>query len=251
MAVHTREASIFERLNACMKEIGAVGKNSRNEQQKYMFRGIDALMDAAHPVFTENGVMVLPEVLSKEIEYRERVTDRGSAGVTTHVHLRVRFTFYGLAGDSIAAVTEGEASDTADKASNKAMSAAFKYALLQSLCIPLEDMADGDRETPDMGSLQRRASGGNRAGGGQQRQRAQRPAEPAPSAPPAPEWEETGEEHDLRQQLRAELGQVDDGVRARIVEFMRTNGIVLTRPCDPKLVAAVDKELTRLLEEAG
>ena len=38
--------------------------------------------------------------------------------------------------------------DSGDKASNKAMSAAFKYACFQTFCIPTEEMQDPDAETP-------------------------------------------------------------------------------------------------------
>ena len=38
--------------------------------------------------------------------------------------------------------------DSGDKASNKAMSAAFKYACFQTFCIPTEEMRDPDAETP-------------------------------------------------------------------------------------------------------
>ena len=38
--------------------------------------------------------------------------------------------------------------DSGDKATNKAMSAAFKYACFQTFCIPTEEMKDPDAETP-------------------------------------------------------------------------------------------------------
>ena len=38
--------------------------------------------------------------------------------------------------------------DSGDKASNKALSIAFKYACFQVFCIPTEEMKDPDAETP-------------------------------------------------------------------------------------------------------
>jgi hypothetical protein len=40
--------------------------------------------------------------------------------------------------------------DMADKATNKAMSAAYKYACLQAFCIPTEGDNDADASTPDV-----------------------------------------------------------------------------------------------------
>jgi hypothetical protein len=48
---------------------------------------------------------------------------------------------------SIKAVTIGEAMDTGDKASNKAMSTALKYACLQIFCIPTEEEKDTEYQT--------------------------------------------------------------------------------------------------------
>lgn len=44
--------------------------------------------------------------------------------------------------------------DSADKASNKAMSVAFKYACFQVFCIPTEEMVDPDSETPPQSTRQ-------------------------------------------------------------------------------------------------
>jgi hypothetical protein len=65
--------------------------------------------------------------------------------------MRVAFHFYGPAGDHVTAVTMGEASDVADKASNKAMSAALKYALIHTFMIPVDakSLDDGDRDHPE------------------------------------------------------------------------------------------------------
>ncbi|MFP5340897.1 MAG: ERF family protein, partial [Gammaproteobacteria bacterium] len=63
------------------------------------------------------------------------------------VDLEVAFTFYGPAGDSVTAVAWGEGTDTMDKATNKAMSAAYKYAAFQAFAIPTEGDNDADAHT--------------------------------------------------------------------------------------------------------
>lgn len=145
---------IYEAMPRVAASIGAVSKNRKNVQQGYAFRGVDDFMNAAHPALIEHGVTVLPEVIDRWMEVRDRSGQGGKQGVTVHTVITVRYTFFAADGSSVSAVTVGEAADTADKASNKALSAAYKYALMQTFCIPLEDMVDGDSETPDMGARQ-------------------------------------------------------------------------------------------------
>ena len=44
--------NIYKAINEVMKEIGAVGKNQKNSQQGFMYRGIDAVMNAINPALT-------------------------------------------------------------------------------------------------------------------------------------------------------------------------------------------------------
>lgn len=136
--------NIFETINAVMEEVGAVGKNSRNEQQKYMYRGIDDVMNALNPAFTKHKLLMVPEVVSQKRE--ERQTANGKNII--YSVLSVKYTFYAEDGSSIYTIVPGEGMDSGDKASNKAMSSAFKYACFQTFCIPTEEMKDPDAETP-------------------------------------------------------------------------------------------------------
>jgi hypothetical protein len=136
--------NIFETINAVMEEIGAVGKNSRNEKQKYMYRGIDDVMNALNPAFTKHKLFMVPEVVSQKREERQTANEKN----LIHSVLSVKYTFYAEDGSSIYTIVPGEGMDSGDKASNKAMSAAFKYACFQTFCIPTEEMQDPDAETP-------------------------------------------------------------------------------------------------------
>jgi len=139
---------IFQLIPKVMSEISAVGKEGVNTNQKYKFRAIDDVMNAAHPVFARNGVFCAPEVIEKESQ------DRLSASGATiiRVLLTVRHTFFAGDGSSIPVVTVDEKIDSGDKASNKAMTAAYKYALCELLCIPTKDIAEGDLDSPDAGT---------------------------------------------------------------------------------------------------
>ena len=136
--------NIFGTINAVMEEIGAVGKNSRNEKQNYMYRGVDDVMNALNPAFIKHKLFMVPEVVSQKREERQTANGKN----TIYSVLSVKYTFYAEDGSSIYTIVTGEGMDSGDKASNKAMSSAFKYACFQVFCIPTEEMQDPDAETP-------------------------------------------------------------------------------------------------------
>lgn len=138
------EGKIYAALCGAMAEMDAIGKNSKNQQQGFMYRGIDAVMNALNPVLKSNKIFVVPEVLEHHRE--ERQTKNG--GNLIYSILKIRYTFYAEDGSNVSATVIGEGMDSADKSSNKAMSVAFKYACFQVLCIPTEEMKDPDSETP-------------------------------------------------------------------------------------------------------
>ena len=127
-----------------MNDIGAIGKDDFNSQQKYNFRGIDAVMNALNPVMRKYGLFCTPEVLNQTRE--ERVTTNG--GTLKYSLLTVKYTVYAPDGSTVSATVIGEGMDSGDKASNKALSVAFKYAMFQLFCIPTEEFVDSDFETP-------------------------------------------------------------------------------------------------------
>lgn len=134
--------NIYTTINEVMAEIGAIGKNSKNSTQGFMFRGIDAVMNALNPALLKHRLFIVPEILEQTRE--ERTNSKG----TTLIYsiCKVKYTFYAEDGSSISAVVIGEGMDTGDKATNKAMSIAFKYACFQVFCIPTEEMVDPDQE---------------------------------------------------------------------------------------------------------
>ncbi len=82
----------------------------------------------------------------------EEARDEGqtkAGGTLYYTRLRVAYTFYAADGSSVRAVVVGEAMDSGDKSSNKAMSAALKYAMLQIFCVPVEQ-DDADAHSPEM-----------------------------------------------------------------------------------------------------
>lgn len=137
-----KPGKIYKAIANCMKDIGAVGKNQRNDQQKFMYRGIDAVMNAINPALVKNGIFVAPEILEQIRE--DRQTRNG--GTLIYSICKVKYTFFADDGSNISAIVIGEGMDSGDKATNKAMSIAFKYACFQVFCIPTEEMIDPDTE---------------------------------------------------------------------------------------------------------
>lgn len=133
---------IYKAISDVMADIGAVGKNQRNQQQGFMFRGIDAVMNAINPALIKHHVFVVPEILEQSRE--ERTTKTGSHLI--YSICKIKYTFYAEDGSNITAITIGEGMDSGDKATNKAMAIAFKYACFQVFCIPTEEMKDPDEE---------------------------------------------------------------------------------------------------------
>ena len=147
--VKNAPTGIDEAMMAVMKEVGAIGKNQISGKPdgaySFKYRGISDVYDAAHAAMVKAGVYMLPEVLSRERE--ERTTSKGGAMIYTF--LTVRYKFMARDGSFRECVVCGEGMDSGDKSSNKALAAAHKYAITQSLVIPYSEMVDGDAEMPE------------------------------------------------------------------------------------------------------
>ena len=137
--------NIYQSINNVMGDIGAIGKNEKNTQQGFMYRGVDTVMNHLQPLFVKHKIFVVPKVVGETRE--ARTTAKG--GSLIYSVLKVDFTFYAEDGSFITATVVGEGMDSGDKASNKALSVAFKYACFQVFCIPTEEMVDPDSESPE------------------------------------------------------------------------------------------------------
>lgn len=142
----TKEPKIYAAICGVMEDIGAVGKSDFNQQQKFKYRGIDAVMNALNPAMIKHKIFCTPEVIEQTRE--ERSTKSG--GNLIYSVCRMRYRFYTTDGSFVDAIVVGEGMDSGDKATNKAMAVAFKYACFQTFCIPTENlMDDPDKDTPE------------------------------------------------------------------------------------------------------
>lgn len=143
----TTAPHVYTAIVGVMAALAGTGiqKGRKNTQQNYNFRGVDDVYNALAPVLSANKLAILPRVLSRSCE--ERATKSG--GTMFYVIVDVEYTLVSAEDGSTTVVRfVGEAMDTADKASNKAMSAAYKYCAFQTFCIPTEADNDADAHTP-------------------------------------------------------------------------------------------------------
>lgn len=128
----TKVKLINRQLAKIRLEAPAVGKTEKNQQQGFNFRGIEGVYNAI------SGIMAKHEVVTSQEFLEDVVTSikssKGAAGV--HVRQKIKFTFEAVDGSQYVTQAYGEAMDYGDKASNKALSIAHKYALVTTLCLP-------------------------------------------------------------------------------------------------------------------
>lgn len=142
-AVQEGRPAIYRAIAGVIADVGAVGKDKVNKQQGFKFRSVDDVYNALHPALAKNRVFIVPEILEQTREMHQ--TKSGTQMVL--VICKIRFTFYAEDGSYIQSVIIGEGLDTGDKATNKAMAIAYKYACFQVFCIPTEEMVDPDSES--------------------------------------------------------------------------------------------------------
>lgn len=138
--------NVYSALSAVMADVGAVKKGDFNEGQRFNFRGIDAVVNAVSPALRKHGIVVTPKIESIDYGTVEIGRNRTPMG---HVRVVVTYTFHHVSGGSVTATVPGEAMDSGDKATAKAMSVAFRTALLQALSLPT------DEPDPDAQSYER------------------------------------------------------------------------------------------------
>lgn len=140
---------VYTAICAVMADIGQTGisKSRKNQQQGYSFRGIDDVYNELNALLSKHRLVITPRILSREVV--ERATAKG--GALFYVTVEAEFDCISAEDGSKHVIrTFGEAMDSADKATNKAMSAAYKYAAMQMFCIPTEGDNDADGQTHEV-----------------------------------------------------------------------------------------------------
>jgi hypothetical protein len=147
------EQKIYQAIANVITKTNAIAKDRTNQQQGFKYRGVDDVMNELHGTFAECGIFVVPKVTKEE---RGSYTTKNGALWNTS-RLTIDFTFFAVDGSNVTATVIGEGNDSGDKASNKALSIAFKYACIQVFCIPTEDDKDPDASKPEQSNTRTQA----------------------------------------------------------------------------------------------
>ena len=137
---------IYAAMADAMADVTAIGKNKRNTHQGFNFRGVDDVYNQLHGILSKHRIFSAPEVLAERSE--EQTTSKG--GVLIYRILTIKYTFYADDGSNVSVTVIGEGMDPGDKAANKAMSVAHKYALFQVFMIPTAEVVDPDVESYEL-----------------------------------------------------------------------------------------------------
>ena len=140
---------VYKGIAAVTRALGhaGIGKDRKNLQQGYNFRGIDDIYNALNSELAEANLCIIPRVLARECV--ERVSAKGGALFYVTIHAEYDIVS-AVDGSCHTASAYGEAMDSGDKATNKAMSAAYKYLAMQLFCIPTEGDNDADSTTHEV-----------------------------------------------------------------------------------------------------
>ncbi len=142
----TTPGKIYQQIPKIMADVGPIAKNRKSTASGgYSFRGIDDVYEALQLIMAKHGVFPVPEVLSERTEER---TSKGG-GLLIYRVLTIKYYLYADDGSYVAPIVIGEGMDSGDKAANKAMSVAEKYAMLQVFMIPTHEAKDPENDSPD------------------------------------------------------------------------------------------------------
>ncbi len=140
---------VYQAINAVQAKLAQTGitKGRTNTQQNYKFRSIDDVFNALSPLLAHHNLCILPRVLNRQSVQHQ--TSKG--GTLFYVVVEMEFDLVcSEDGSKHTIKTFGEAMDSGDKATNKAMSAAYKYAAIQAFAIPTEGDNDSDAHSPEV-----------------------------------------------------------------------------------------------------
>lgn len=136
---------IYQKMADVMKAVQPVTKDKTNKQQGYNFRGVEDVYAMIQPILAKHDIFLSVEIISTDREERPSK----SGGVLITVQAKVKYRFVTIDGSFVSATVIGEGMDSGDKATNKAMSAAQKYLMIQTFCIPTGLSEDTEKDSPE------------------------------------------------------------------------------------------------------
>lgn len=136
---------IYGRMADILAAVTPIGKGRKNKEQGYQYRGIDDIYNEMHDLFAAARVFVTCAAL--ELNRSVRPTAKGGTMNVVDGRFMIRFTTED--GSFVEFPVGGEAQDSGDKATNKAASAALKYAIMQTFLIPTAEVKDSEADAEE------------------------------------------------------------------------------------------------------
>jgi ERF superfamily protein len=133
--------NLRQKLAEVRRRIGYIQKRGHNERFNYSYVTAADIAGAVGDILSELGVVVIPSL--------ENITYESTAGrgeTTRLARVVMAYTFADVdSGEEIVAKVAGQGLDVGDKAPDKAMTGALKYALLQSFLLATGDDPEDER----------------------------------------------------------------------------------------------------------
>ena len=145
--LRSEKPMIYSKMIAIKRDLKAVGKDQKNSGQGWKFRGIDQFMNALKPILDNHDVGITTKYIGG---LEPKFEENGHGKKFKHLSIIMEYTFFAEDGSSVTSSIPAEGVGNDDKGTNKALSAAFKYALMQTFCVPTEDMEEADLHTIDI-----------------------------------------------------------------------------------------------------
>lgn len=150
-----QKTNLYQRLLAITDEIGKIEKTGRNTMQNYAFIEQAQVVASLRPLLVKHGVFILPEITNREMNRFEVKRGNGKDGVDIHVTVKGMYTLVNVDNPEDQLSLEwdaGEAIDSSDKATNKAVTANNKTFLMKLFNI--SDKDDADNDSPELQTSQ-------------------------------------------------------------------------------------------------
>lgn len=145
--------AVYECICAVQSELAKTGiqKTHKNHQGNgFFFRGIDDVYNALAPLLPLYNLSILPRMINRTLDIRQSSAGNPLFSVT----VEAEFDFVcAMDGSKHTVKTFGEAMDSGDKATSKAMSAAYKYACFLTFAIPTLGDNDADSTTYELAPI--------------------------------------------------------------------------------------------------
>jgi hypothetical protein len=218
-AEDTKSPNIYQRINAVQREVTYVQKD-RKKGMQYAVTSHDAVVAKLRPSMVANGIVTRVSVMS-------HVQD----GNRTEANIQVGFHNMDMPEDCLQVEAFGYGIDSQDKGPGKAVSYAFKYALLKVFCLET-----GEGEDPDFQQVEHEPATAPSKQDGQHS---------APSVEPMGTRDEREALYDDINQLKDALGLDTNAVKVILHDLECPP---LRNECTKDQLQDIEKHMSRMLD---